>query len=149
MGIYLNSIQDGLSQINKAQAQSEIGKKLGGVSLYSYAVTNKDNVTNSEFYKALSSVSTYSSAPAFATYPSVPDLPWKVKPNKGHLSVSTNYANYQLVKLTGHEIRKTYTDGSGGCQIIDLIPETYSIKINDTDYGITIEAGKVSSTTIN
>lgn len=149
MGIYLNTIQDGLSQIKKAQAQSETGKKLGGVSLYSYAVTNKDNVMNSEFYKALSSVSSYSSDPAFATYLSVPDLPWKVKPNKGHLSVSTNYANYQLVKLTGPEIRQTYTDGSGDFQIIDLTPGTYSIEINDTDYGITIEAGKVSSITIN
>ncbi|MFS0767075.1 family 10 glycosylhydrolase [Peribacillus phoenicis] len=149
MGLYLNSIQDGLSQIKKAQALSETGKKLGGLSLYSYAVTNKDNVTNSEFYKALSSVSTYSSDPAFATYLSVPDLPWKVTPNKGHLSASTNYANYQLVKLTGPEIRQTYTDGSGDFQIIDLTPGTYSIQINDTDFSITIEAGKVSSTTLN
>ncbi|MEC0300994.1 family 10 glycosylhydrolase [Peribacillus frigoritolerans] len=149
MGIYLNSIQDGLSQIKKAQAASETGKKLGGVSLYSYAVTNKDNVTNSEFYKSLSRVSSYSSDPAFATYLSVPDLPWKVTPNKGHLSASTNYANYQLVKLTGPEIRQTYTDGSGDFQIIDLTPGTYSIQINDTDFSITIEAGKVSSTTIN
>ncbi|MFC9598741.1 family 10 glycosylhydrolase [Peribacillus butanolivorans] len=148
IGIYLNSIQEGLSQIKKSQASSTVGNKLGGVSLYSYAVTNKDNVTNSEFYKALSRVSTYSSERVFATYLSVPDLPWKDTPTKGHLSASTNYADHQLVKLTGTEIRHTYTDGSGDFQIIDLTPGTYSIQINDTSNNITIKAGKVSSTTI-
>ncbi|MDM5291755.1 family 10 glycosylhydrolase [Peribacillus simplex] len=149
VGIYLNSIKDGLSQIKKAQAPSATGKKLSGVSLYSYAVTNKDNVMNNEFYKALSSVTSYSSEPAFSTYLSVPDLPWKIAPTKGHLSASTNHADHQLVKLSGPETRQTYTDGSGDFQIIDLTPGSYTFQINNYSYNIKIEAGKVSRTTLN
>lgn len=104
---------------------------------------------NNEFYKALSSVTSYSSEPAFSTYLSVPDLPWKIAPTKGHLSASTNHADHQLVKLSGPETRQTYTDGSGDFQIIDLTPGSYTFQINNYSYNIKIEAGKVSRTTLN
>lgn len=149
VGIYLNSIQDSMSQIKKAQAPSSTGKLLGGTNLYSYAVTNKDGLANSEFYKALSTSSTYNQEPVFPTNVVVPDLPWKTSPTKGHVSGSANGMDHQLVKITGPETRQTYTDGSGDFQIIDLTPGSYVAEMNNNTFNITVEAGKVSIVTLN
>lgn len=149
VGVYLNSIPDSLSQIKKTQTASSTGNKLGGVSLYSYAVTNKDNVVNSEFYQALSSTSAYSQDPVFPSSVSVPELPWKTSPTKGHLSGNTKAGDHQLVEIGGPEVRNTYTDGSGDFQLIDLAPGSYVIKINGVSSSVTIEAGKVSTLTLN
>jgi uncharacterized lipoprotein YddW (UPF0748 family) len=148
VGVYLNSIPDSLSQIQKAQVASATGNKLGGISLYSYAVTNKDNVANSEFYKALSSAS-YSEEPVFPSHVPVPELPWKTAPTKGHLSGTSNAGDHQLVEVSGPEARTVYTDGSGEFQLIDLTPGNYTVKVNGTTKNITIEAGKVSPITLN
>lgn len=149
VGGYLNSIQDSISQVKKAQSLSSVGKELGGVGLYSYAVTNKDSVPNSEFYQALSTASAYSQEPVFPTKVSVPDLPWKTSPTKGHLSGITNDLDHQLVQITGPEVRQTYTDGSGDFQVIDLVPGSYVVDINNKSYNVTVEAGKVSTITLN
>jgi uncharacterized lipoprotein YddW (UPF0748 family) len=149
VGVYLNSIPDSLSQIQKAQAASATGQKLGGVSLYSYAVTNKDNVGNNEFYQALSSASSYSQEPVFPSHVPVPELPWKTAPTKGHLSGTSNAGDHQLVEVSGPEARTVFTDGSGEFQLIDLTPGNYTIKVNNKSYNVTTEAGKVSTLTLN
>ncbi|WP_161627222.1 family 10 glycosylhydrolase [Fictibacillus gelatini] len=148
VGIYLNSIQESLSQIKKAQAPSSTGKQLGGISLYSYAVTNKDGTSNTEFYSVLSSPTTYSQEPVFSTKISAPELPWKISPSKGHLSGSLNGSDHELVTITGPEVRQTYSDGSGDFQAIDLTPGGYTIEVNGKSGQVTIEAGKVSTITL-
>ncbi|RAL24108.1 family 10 glycosylhydrolase [Thermoflavimicrobium daqui] len=145
VGVYLNSIPDSLSQIKKAQTPLATGKRLGGVSLYSYAQTNKDGVANSEFYQALSTPNTNYPEPVFPTKVPTPDLPWKTSPSKGHLSGTTDGRDHQLVMITGPEVRQTYTDGSGDFQVVDLSPGNYVIKVNNKSAQVTIGAGKVSS----
>ncbi|MEK5520918.1 family 10 glycosylhydrolase [Heyndrickxia sp. FSL W8-0423] len=149
VGVYLNSIQDSVAQIRKAQETSLTGNKLGGISIYSYAVTNKDNASNSEFYQSLSSASAHSQNPVFPSYVSVSELPWKTAPTKGHLSATSNAIDHQLVEVSGPEVRKVYTDGSGDFQLLDLTPGSYNVKIHNKSYNVTIEAGKVSTIILN
>lgn len=149
VGNYLNSISESLTQIKKAQSPSSLGKTLRGVSLYSYAVTNKDNVGNSEFYSALSNTSVYSLDAVFPSKVNTPELPWKVTPTKGHLSGKTNGADHELITITGPETKELYTDGSGDFFGIDLTPGTYVVQLNGVSYNVTIQAGKVSRITLN
>lgn len=149
VGNYLNSITDSLTQIKKAQSPSATGKYLGGISLYSYAVSNKDNVANSEFYQALGRSSSYSPEAVFPTKVPVPNLPWKSSPTKGHLSGKTSAADHQLVVISGPENRQVYTDGSGEFFGIDLTPGNYVIECNGKSNSITISAGQVSQIQFN
>jgi uncharacterized lipoprotein YddW (UPF0748 family) len=149
VGNYLNSISDSLTQVKKAKSSSLTGKTFGGISLYSYAVTNKDNVSNSEFYHALSKESTYSQQAVFPSKVGVPVFPWKASPTKGHLSGKTSGTNHQLVMISGPETREVYTDGSGDFFGIELIPGTYTVTSNGISQSVTIQAGQVSSITLN
>jgi uncharacterized lipoprotein YddW (UPF0748 family) len=149
VGNYLNATPDSLTQINKAQSQSATGMRLGGISLYSYAVTNKDTVSNNEFYQTLSASSVYRNEPVYQTKVSPPDLPWKTSPTKGHLTGKSTSPDQQVVKITGPETRQTFTDGSGDFQVTDLTPGNYVIEMNGNSNHVTLEAGKVSSITLN
>ncbi|MGC9934892.1 family 10 glycosylhydrolase [Priestia aryabhattai] len=144
VGNYLNSIQDSMTQIQKTSLPSVSGNTLGGTSLYSYAVTNKDNVANNEFYNSLSTISNYSSNPPFSNYISPPDLSWKVSPTEGHLYGTLPNSDHQLIQVNGTEKYQVYTDGSGEFEITNLSPGTYSIEVNSKVYTVAIKAGEVS-----
>lgn len=148
LGNYLNSIPDSINQIKDANTVSN-GKSLGGTSLYSYAVTNKDNISNTNFYQSLSLASPYNLEPVFPSFVPVPNLPWKSSPTKGHLYGVTNKGDHQLVEISGSESRSTFTDGKGDFQILNLNPGNYEVKISDKVYKINIEIGKVIEFSIN
>nr|WP_244527424.1 family 10 glycosylhydrolase [Lihuaxuella thermophila] len=150
VGLYLNSIPDGLTQIRKARQPSVSGNKLAGVHLYSYAVTNKDGVPNSEFYAALSEPSPYDNqTPVLAEQVAPPVLPWKAQPITGHLTGKVLYSNgtisdNETVTIRGPESRTVQTDGSGDYSAIDLKPGTYTITCGKISKTVSITAGKVT-----
>ncbi|MBA4495348.1 family 10 glycosylhydrolase [Paenactinomyces guangxiensis] len=153
-GVYLNSISNGLTQIRKAQQPSAAGNRLAGVHIYSYAVTNKDGVANSEFYNALSQPSQYDSqTPVFAEQVAPPSYSWKTNPTKGHLAGSVLHtdgtiSDHEAVVIRGPQTKTVYTDGSGDFQAIDLSPGTYTVTSGSASKVVTITAGKVSSATL-
>ncbi|MFB2350271.1 family 10 glycosylhydrolase [Priestia megaterium] len=144
VGNYLNSIGDSMTQIQKAESPSLSGNTLGGTSLYSYAVTNKDDIANDEFYNSLSKISSYSSNSPFLNYASPPDLQWKLSPTTGHLYGSLPNSDHQLIKVNGSKTYQVYTDGSGDFEVTNLDPGTYNIEVNSKIYPVSIKAGEVA-----
>jgi len=150
IGIYLNSVSNGLTQIRKAMAPSTTGKILWGTNLYSYAVTNKDNVSNSVFYSALSEPSPYDSGtPVYDEWVPVPELPWKTTPTKGHLfghifRSGGGVADEVPVQISGPVSKTLLTDGSGDAVAIDLPPGTYAVTVGSISRTVSVTAGKVT-----
>lgn len=132
---YLNSISGTLDQIRRAQEPSPKGNQAAGVSLYSYAETNKDGISNDVFYGALSGSNPYGE-PVFPEWAEVPDMPWKTVPQKGFLMGKVKGmrgpADGVKVKLRGPKgvVRKTRTDGNGFFGFSDLSPGTYVIQVD-------------------
>src|SRR5260370_11370291 len=83
LAVYLNSIPDSLAQLKRALTPSANGNVTGGVNLYSYASTNTLDsngivtTPNSTFYGAIGDY--------FGGIAPVPELPWKSKPERGHV----------------------------------------------------------------
>lgn len=155
IGVYLNSISDGLIQIRKTREPSQTGKRLAGVNLYSYAVTNKDGAANSEFYSALSAPSAYDSqTPVFNRVALPPEMAWKTNPTSGHLMGSVIHSDgttsdHETVTITGPESQTVQTDGSGDFQLINLSPGIYTVSVGQVSQTVTISAGQVTQITLN
>ncbi|WP_124728275.1 cell wall-binding repeat-containing protein [Staphylospora marina] len=151
VGIYMNSISDGITQIRKALRPSPSGNFVQGVVLYSYAVTNKDGVDNQVFYSALTTSSPYDSIqpPVFATPAVPPTLSWKSAPTDGHLTgkwvQTTGVPDHREIKITGPENRTVFTDGSGEFTALNLKPGTYTVQAGSVSKTVTVSAGKVSN----
>jgi hypothetical protein len=151
IGVYMNSIPDGITQIRKALQPSSSGNSVQGVVLYSYAVTNKDGVDNQAFYAALTQSSPYDSTspPVFSTPAVPPTLSWKTAPTAGHLTgkwvQTTGVPDHREVTITGPENRTVFTDGSGEFTVLNLKPGTYTIQAGSVSKTVTVSAGKVSN----
>lgn len=132
---YLNSISGTLDQIRRALAPSPSGNRAAGVSLYSYAETNKDGISNDVFYAALSGPSPYGE-PVFPGRAEVPDMPWKTDPKKGFLmgrvKDARGPADGVKVKIRGPKgiVREARTDGNGFFGFTDLSPGSYVIQVD-------------------
>lgn len=150
IGIYLNSVSDGITQIKKAKQPSSNGNVLWGTSLYSYANTNKDGVSNSTFYSALSQPSSYNgNEPVYTGKVPVPELPWKVSPTRGHLfghifKVDGTVPDEIPVQISGPVSKTVTTDGSGDVVVTELPPGTYQITVGSCKQSVTVTKGKVN-----
>lgn len=152
-GAYLNSVSGTLSQIRRAQAPSPNGNRAAGVSIYSYAETNKDGISNDQFYASLSGSNPYGD-PAFPEWVDVPDMPWKSDPQRGFLmgkvkKASGDPAGGVKVKLRGPKgvLRETRTDGNGFFGFADLLPGSYVLQVDKqaaVARGIPVKAGSVA-----
>ncbi len=133
-GVYLNTIPDALSQIGRALAPSPAGNRALGVTLYSYATTNKNiaSAPNAEFYKAVGDL--------FGDQVAPPALPWKTAQDRGHVygwvHVSEGpawLADGATVRVEsdtgGSESRRVATDGSGFFGAVDLPPDRYRVRV--------------------
>jgi uncharacterized lipoprotein YddW (UPF0748 family) len=148
---YLNSISGTLEQVKRAQTPSAEGHRAAGVSLYSYAVTNKDNLPNDSLYTALSQPNPYGE-PVFAAPAEIPDMPWKSRPTKGYLMGQLTDASGQpvdgaIVEIKGHGSNRyeSKTDGSGFFGLSDLPPGNYLVKADGAvPKHVKVEAGQVT-----
>lgn len=89
---------------------------------------------------------------------SIPDMPWKTAPTKGHIKGTVHYGgmwmDHAVVQLTGPVNRTMYTDGTGFYAFIDVPPGTYNITASKTGYGsdtkqVSVTVGQVSTQNID
>jgi hypothetical protein len=126
-GIYMNSINDSITQLGYARSTGA-----DGLCMYSYRVTNKDGAPSSSFYDALTSSLFQEPAP-------VPDMPWKSAPTTAMLfgqvtdKFEPNHPIYQnwvykaAVTARGPVVRKVITDATGTYFFSDLPPGQYQV----------------------
>ncbi len=130
-GIYLNSLSNAILEIQQTRDTSPAGNKAEGFCGYSYRVPySGGSWTN--FSPQL--VSQVTSTPA-----TIPVMPWKTSPTKGHISGTVTYtdgswADGAIVTLTGPETRSMYVDGTGFYAFIDITPGTYTVTARKTGY---------------
>ncbi len=135
---YLNSIPDSVAQLKRVRAASAAGNKALGVNFYSYASTNVLNsagapiTPNTEFYKAVADV--------FGATATVPDLPWKTKPDRGHIYGWVTVDDGAVWLKDGATVRvesdtgkpftaTTVTDGTGFFGSVNLQPDRYRLVV--------------------
>ncbi|HEY0735823.1 MAG TPA: family 10 glycosylhydrolase [Herpetosiphonaceae bacterium] len=175
--IYLNYIGAGadhvgggsVAQVRKALAPSAAGNRAVGWVGYSYRTP--DNLTNegrrsgdlsrAELTRALTQPSEYDpiTPPVFAEPATVPVMPWKAQPTKGHAAgtVKTEAGvPFDQVRVDIYDaetdafvVSKT-TDGYGWFGVVDLAPGRYKAIVDgDRVYGnrvvvFSVEAGQVT-----
>jgi len=156
--IYLNTIDGSVTQIRKALAPSAAGNS--GIGWVGYSYRTPDCRTNSscnpplpygfrsgdasraELTRALTQPSEYDSVlpPVFASPATVPDMPWKSAPTRGHIAgtVTTNTGvalDQILVQVRDPEtdalLASRVTDGSGYFAFVDLLPTKYKVFVPD------------------
>jgi len=143
-GIYMNSVADSIYQLRQTRDPVD-GRPAMGAIMYSYASTNDENndgtpsstgdVPNSTFYYSLSHPSIYdpNPTPIYNTKVSVPAMPWKTNPTKGHIRGTvydcdgTTWLDHATVSISGPENRSMYVDGTGFYAFIDLTPGVYTV----------------------
>ncbi|MDR6224726.1 family 10 glycosylhydrolase [Desmospora profundinema] len=151
--LYLNSIDGSLAQIARAQAPSDTGNRLTGVSLYSYAVTNMDGEPREALLGALTK-GTDHHPPVFAEAAAVPAIPWKEQPQRGHLmgrvrDASGTPLDGAVVELKrGKERIQVVTDGNGFFGKTDLVPGWWQVRFPQdkphVSKPVKVEAGQVA-----
>ena len=162
LGVYLNSIEGTLRQARRSVAPSATGKTIPGIVFYSMANTNEavaanplsipagQNTPKRPFAEFASGLTTGKSVngstfyedpaanptPIFSQTASVPILPWKATPTKGHLmgfarrddNTILDTANVSIENLQTNDARSTATDGGGFYGGVDLTPGQYLVK---------------------
>ncbi len=152
--IYKNDIADSIYQVRQTRDLYG-GKAAMGTVMYSYASTNDQGLPNSTFYNALSHPSIYdpNPVPVYDTAVSVPSLPWKTNPTKGHIKGTvTDCAGSALdgvtVSISGPTSRSMVTDGTGFFGFVDLTPGSYTVRIAadpTTNTAANVVAGQVTT----
>jgi len=136
LGVYLNTIPESLSQLRRALAPSAAGNAPWGVCFYSYASTNVltgglPTVPNQQFHQAVAEVFGEPVAP--------PELPWKTRPERGHvygwLTVEPgpawlkDGATVWIESDTGGPAFHTVSDSTGFFGAVDLPPDRYRVRV--------------------
>lgn len=151
-GIYMNYLQDAIDQILATRDASSSGNYADGFCGYSYACPYA--VTKYSGYGSWDTFEEQLTSQVTPTWTDIPAMPWKVSPTKGHISgtvtyyPSGNWADGAYVQISGPESRTQYCDGTGFYAFIDLIPGTYTVKINYGTYEeiktVTVTAGQMT-----
>lgn len=130
LGNYLNTQSQTLAQLERVLRPSAQGNTPLGFVLYSYASTTSDNIAQRPeraFYETIGGM-----APVT---PEVPDLTWKSRPARGHLSgrvviegAPAGWKDFLSIELAGPDgfSRSLRTDSSGFFGAVDLVPGQYT-----------------------
>jgi uncharacterized lipoprotein YddW (UPF0748 family) len=148
--IYLNTVANSVIQVRKALAPSASGRSGVGWVGYSYrtpddrtnAGTRSGDASRAELTRALTQPSEYDAIlpPVFGSPATVPDMPWKSAPTRGHLAgtVKTNTGtplDQIRVELrdpqTDELLASRLTDGTGYFAFVDLAPGRYKTFVPD------------------
>lgn len=81
---------------------------------------------------------------------SIPEMPWKTSPTKGHIKGtvtrgSVTWVDGASVTLTGPVTRIMNTDGTGFYAFIDLPPDNYTVTASKAGYGTKAESASVTA----
>jgi uncharacterized lipoprotein YddW (UPF0748 family) len=153
--VYLNFVANSVTQVRKALTPNANGNVAIGWVGYSYRTpdcyTNSSpecqpprsgDASRAELTRALTQPSEYDATlpPVFATPATVPAMPWKVAPTRGHLAgtveTSAGTALDQiLVEVRDPEtdalVTSRLTDGLGYVAFVDLVPGRYKVFVPD------------------
>lgn len=138
LGAYLNTPESTLDQIQRARAASPSGRRLAGLALYSYAVSNRsltntdpaDDLPTSAMMMAFSVVDEPGRMTTFPRPAQVPDMPWKSAGERGHLAVSLGRAlDGARISFNGAEARTATADGNGCAGFVDVPVGQYELSI--------------------
>lgn len=153
--IYLNFVENSVIQVRKALTPNANGNSAIGWVGYSYRspdclsvspfctlTPRSTDASRAELTRALTQPSEYDPVlpPVFSTPATVPTMPWKTAPTRGHLagSVKTNTGipiDQILVEVRDPEtdalVMSRLTDGLGYAAFVDLIPGRYKLFIPD------------------
>ncbi len=172
-GAYLNTFEDTLYQIHRAQKPSKNGNTLKGQLLFSYAAIHRDADGNPQSnqwtYAALSQGIKYTNSmggnhttqPVWFQPATVPELPWKTHPQTGAIQ-----GNIELCQTICNPISLTLnrqvgaggtyqlkTDGKGWFGAVEIPEGVYDLMVNLEPYNssesyhqiVTVDAGKVTT----
>jgi uncharacterized lipoprotein YddW (UPF0748 family) len=135
-GIYLNYTSNAIIQMRAARAPSPTGNYAEGVCGYVYKQPDLGFTPFATFRSFLTnSPNTHDSvSPAiFQERASVPAMPWKTTPTKGHLKGfvfgggATNALDGARVSVSGPANRSQTNDATGFYGFVDLPPGTYTV----------------------
>ena len=153
--IYLNFVASSVAQVRKALTPNANGNSAIGWVGYSYrspdclsvapfcgAPSRSTDASRAELTRALTQPSEYDTVlpPVFGTPATVPTMPWKTAPTRGHLAgtVKTNTGtaiDQILVEVRDPEtdaiIISRLTDGLGYVAFVDLAPGKYKVFVPD------------------
>jgi uncharacterized lipoprotein YddW (UPF0748 family) len=167
--LYLNTVEDSLSQARRALEPSDAGNTVVGWSGYSYATPS--TVANSDPSQAdaqrtllshgLTAEDPSGQSPLFAEPAVVPEMTWKTQPTEGHLvgevvtgnGTPLDQADVAITNVrTGETVAGRVTDGSGWFGFVNLEPGTWKVEVDLPD-GIAgkrqdvvkVSAGKITT----
>ncbi|HYO55519.1 glycoside hydrolase family 10 protein [Archangium sp.] len=153
--LYLNTIANSVAQVRKVLAPGSSGKSVVGWAGYSYRVPDdranlptsnpqyrSGDASRAELTRAFTESSEYDTdpSPVFSTPATVPAMPWKMTPTKGHLRGTLSTAGgvpFDQVKVdlydaeTDAHVGSKVTDGSGWFGFVDLQPGRYNAIVDD------------------
>ena len=138
-GLYLNSVEDSMTQWLLARQPTALGHQPLGVCGYSYATPSSEGALKRDVMNA--AVTTL-----FTQTASIPALPWKASPANGHLlgALSQRPACQELdgihLQLSGPQVRTLTADANGWFGAVDLPPGDYMLTVGIISPTVTIQA---------
>ena len=153
--IYLNMVENSVIQVRKALTPNPNGNSAIGWVGYSYrspdclsvapicgTTSRSTDASRAELTRALTQPSEYDTVlpPVFSTPATVPTMPWKTAPTRGHIAgtVKTNTGiaiDQILVEVREAEtdalVMSRLSDGLGYVAFVDLLPGRYKVFIPD------------------
>ena len=151
-GIYLNSLSNAILELQQTRNSSPAGNYAQGFCGYSYRVPYSSG-TWANFSPQLVANVTGTSAGGGPV--SIPTMPWKTNPTKGHISGTVTYfsngkwADGATVSVSGPVNRSMYVDGTGFYAFVDLPTGVYTVTASKTGYAsnakqVTVAIGSVT-----
>jgi uncharacterized lipoprotein YddW (UPF0748 family)/N-acetylmuramoyl-L-alanine amidase len=153
-GLYLNSVQDSMSQWRRANQPSRSGNRVLGIAGYSYATPSDEGTSQLAFANV-------AATEVFTQPATTPAIPWKDFPTRGHLmgvltpslSCRPGLDGHPLT-LTGPENRTLVADGGGWFGAVDLPPGQYLLTTEILtpswliNVPVTVSSGTVAETQV-
>jgi len=151
-GLFRNPLADSMDQWQRVRQPSLLGNQALGLAGYSYATPSNEGDTGREWANA-------AIAGVFDRSATVPALPWKDTPTRGHLAGTLVQRPPCLdldglaVQLSGPQARSLSADGSGWFGAVDLPPGDYLLSVDAglpqaITVPVTITAGLVAQSQI-
>jgi uncharacterized lipoprotein YddW (UPF0748 family) len=139
-GLYLNSVEDSMSQWLRVRQPSPLSNYALGISGYSYGTSSHDGTPRRSLVNA-------AVTDVFTHIAHTPFIGWKDAPDLGHLMGSLiqvfpcpgMYVDGYPLALSGPTNRQLLTDGNGWFGAVDLPPGRYQLSVEVLNPSMTIQ----------
>jgi hypothetical protein len=145
LGAYLNSPTATQDQVQRVRTAVNPSGRVVGVSLYSYAVSNRTQTNDDAGVETASSQlmtamgvadASLGRSSLFSRPAPIPIMPWKSDSDRGHLMISLGRDfDGARIKVSGPESRSQVADGNGFAGFVDLRDGKYDVLIEHPNLG--------------